>query len=78
LDPIPEPNNGKMNGDSQKQPHGIKKSTIRVDAFLGEWLSPDYFESITPPPSSIMMVASAKADLLRREDYSHLQIHAKR
>ncbi|GAM89916.1 hypothetical protein ANO11243_079560 [Dothideomycetidae sp. 11243] len=42
------------------------KSTLRVDAYLGEWLSPDYFESITPPPNSIMMVAGAKADLLRR------------
>ncbi|KAF7506155.1 hypothetical protein GJ744_012219 [Endocarpon pusillum] len=31
----------------------------------GEWLSPDYFENITPPPESVMMVASAKADLLR-------------
>jgi hypothetical protein len=55
---------------------GIKKSTIRVDAFLGEWLSPDYFELITPPPSSIMMVAGAKADLLRREDYNNL-IHVR-
>lgn len=61
LPPIPEP----------------KKSTIRVDAFLGEWLSPDYFEQITPPPSSIMMVASAKADLLRREDHSNLAHHTR-
>jgi broad specificity phosphatase PhoE len=38
---------------------------LRLDAFLGEWLSPDYFENITPPPESVMMVASAKADLLR-------------
>jgi hypothetical protein len=38
---------------------------LRVDTFLGEWLSPDYFENITPPPGSVMMVASAKADLLR-------------
>ena len=77
LDPIPEPSNGKVNGGVQKQSENIKKSTIRVDAFLGEWLSPDYFELITPPPSSIMMVAGAKADLLRREDYSNLQIHNK-
>jgi hypothetical protein len=78
LDPIPEPRLGeKNNGAIQKQSDNIKKSTIRVDAFLGEWLSPDYFELITPPPSSIMMVAGAKADLLRREDYSNLQIHTK-
>ncbi|KAJ5730674.1 uncharacterized protein N7483_005182 [Penicillium malachiteum] len=39
---------------------------VRVDAFLGEWLSPDYFDQITPPPSSDRMVALAKAELLRR------------
>lgn len=76
LAPILEPNPTKVNGKSQEQPENIKKSIIRVDAFLGEWLSPDYFEQITPPPSSIMMVAGAKADLLRREDYSNL-IHVR-
>ncbi len=63
----PSPNNG-----GGENPENLKKSTIRVDAFLGEWLTPDYFELITPPPSSVMMVAGAKADLLRREDYSYL------
>lgn len=48
----------------------IRKSVLRLDAFLGEWLSPGYFELITPPPESVMMLASAKADLLRREDYT--------
>jgi broad specificity phosphatase PhoE len=76
LTPISEPITSKVNGEPQEQPENIKKSIIRVDAFLGEWLSPDYFEQITPPPSSIMMVAGAKADLLRREDYSNL-IHAR-
>ena len=42
------------------------KARLRLDAFLGEWLSPDYYESITPPPDSVLMIASAKADLLRR------------
>lgn len=41
---------------------------LRVDACLGEWLSPDYFEGITPPPNSVLMVAGAKADLLRAGD----------
>lgn len=27
------------------------KVTIRIDAFLGEWLTPDYYNSIMPPPS---------------------------
>ncbi|KAK4109639.1 hypothetical protein N656DRAFT_800858 [Canariomyces notabilis] len=49
----------------------IQRSVLRLDGFLGEWLSPGYFELITPPPESVMMIASAKADLLRREDYSH-------
>lgn len=48
---------------------GPEKILLRIDAFLGEWLSPDYFEDITPPPNSTMMVASAKSDLLRRGDY---------
>jgi len=58
----------------------IRRSVLRLDAWLGEWLSPSYFEFITPPPASVMMLASAKADLLRREDYSHyphISVHAR-
>ena len=53
--------------------NNIRKPQLRVDAFLGEWLSPDYFDSITPPPSSVMMVAAAKADLLRPGEYMEIQ-----
>lgn len=42
------------------------RSLLRVDAFLGEWLSPDYFEDITPPPNSERLIGAAKAELLRR------------
>lgn len=42
------------------------QSLLRVDAFLGEWLCPDYFEDITPPPNSERLIAGAKAELLRR------------
>ncbi|KAK0715054.1 hypothetical protein B0H67DRAFT_579865 [Lasiosphaeris hirsuta] len=49
----------------------IRRSVLRLDACFGEWLSPGYFELITPPPESVMMLASAKADLLRREDYTN-------
>ncbi|KAK3688264.1 hypothetical protein B0T22DRAFT_148991 [Podospora appendiculata] len=52
------------------RPVSIRKCVLRLDAFLGEWLSPTYFELITPPPGSAMMLASARADLLRREDYA--------
>ncbi|EAW07038.1 uncharacterized protein ACLA_087430 [Aspergillus clavatus NRRL 1] len=41
---------------------------LRVDAFLGEWLTPEYFEQITPPPKSERLIAAAKAELLRRGD----------
>jgi len=52
---------------------GPEKVLLRIDAFLGEWLTPDYYEDITPPPNSTMMVASAMADLLRRGEYTELQ-----
>ncbi|KAL7950014.1 hypothetical protein V8C42DRAFT_309224 [Trichoderma barbatum] len=52
----------------QQSPH--KSALLRLDTFLGEWLSPEYFEMITPPPGPALMMGSAKADLLRREDYS--------
>lgn len=44
-----------------------RRSKLRVDAFLGEWLNPEYFEHITPPPPSALMVATAKAELLHNE-----------
>ncbi|PWY94644.1 phosphoglycerate mutase family protein [Aspergillus sclerotioniger CBS 115572] len=40
---------------------------LRVDAFLGEWLCPDYFDEIIPPPNSDRMITAAKLELLRRE-----------
>ncbi|MCJ1356984.1 MAG: hypothetical protein MMC33_006980 [Icmadophila ericetorum] len=65
---IYEPDEDALNPNSSREKNrsGIKKVELRIDAFLGEWLSPDYYESITPPPSSVLMVAGAKADLLRR------------
>ncbi|KAI1758698.1 hypothetical protein GGR53DRAFT_215313 [Hypoxylon sp. FL1150] len=48
----------------------FEKSVIRLDPFLGEWLSPDYFEHITPPPRTSLMLVTAKAELLRRENYN--------
>ena len=46
----------------------IPRTLLRVDPFLGEWLSPEYFDKITPPPESKLMVASAKGELLRQGD----------
>lgn len=48
----------------------FKSTLLRLDSFLGEWLSPEYFEMITPPPGPALMLGGAKAELLRREDYS--------
>lgn len=53
------------------EPHKTRKSILRLDAFLGEWLEPSYFELITPPPSSVLMLASAKTALLRLEAYEN-------
>jgi broad specificity phosphatase PhoE len=67
LSAIPEPEHLPIDsldhGSTSPTKHLIAE--LRIDAFLGEWLSPDYFEKIMPPPSSTLMVASAKAELLR-------------
>lgn len=54
--------------DSNTSMDSRSKTLLRVDAFLGEWLSPDYFDKITSPPESKLMVAGAKAALLRQGD----------
>ncbi|KAL5344078.1 hypothetical protein BJX70DRAFT_385280 [Aspergillus crustosus] len=48
-------------------PQNNHRCLLRVDACLGEWLNPEYFESIAPPPKSERMVAFAKTELLRRD-----------
>ncbi|KAL4778974.1 hypothetical protein BJX76DRAFT_352183 [Aspergillus varians] len=62
--PTPQPIANFVSGVSQGSP----RSLIRVDACLGEWLNPEYFESITPPPRSEKMISSAKTELLRRDE----------
>ncbi|KAI9716605.1 MAG: hypothetical protein M1828_007638 [Chrysothrix sp. TS-e1954] len=49
----------------------FQKFTLRIDACLGEWLTPDYYEFITPPPPSRMMVAAAKAELIKPGEPLH-------
>lgn len=49
--------------------HDTLKPVLRLDAFLGEWQNPEYYALITPPPESVMMLATAKAELLRHEDH---------
>lgn len=54
----------------------LSKPILRIDACLGEWLSPDYFEHITPPPNSQLMVLSAKAELLAEEEINTFEAHS--
>ena len=72
LSAIPEPDDtvprSRSPAADNKRKDQVARTMLRLDAFLGEWLSPDYFDNITPPPGSKMMVAGAKADLLRRGD----------
>ena len=65
---IPEPGTPRALDQRRPQSRENLRPILRVDAFLGEWLSPDYFDKITPPPQSKLMVAGAKADLLRRAE----------
>ncbi|KAB5545874.1 hypothetical protein GE09DRAFT_1243833 [Coniochaeta sp. 2T2.1] len=64
-----DPTTPQKRGPARVELHETRKSVLRLDAFLGEWLTPGYFELITPPPESVMMLATAKADLLRPENY---------
>lgn len=74
--PAMAPENDSSN--TTQSPINIKRSVLRLDPFLGEWASPDYFDHITPPPRSALMLASAKAELLRKEDYnSYAHFNAK-
>ena len=69
LQVVTKPRQPEVSNPHIHKPHETRKSILRLDAFLGEWLSPSYFELITPPPGSVMMLAGAKADLLRRENH---------
>jgi len=50
-----------------QRPKHYRKSKLRVDAFLGEWLNPEYYDKILPPPPSAMMMTTAKAELMENE-----------
>ena len=55
--------------------HGSCKIKLRLDAFLGEWLTPDYFQPMYSAPNATHLVATAKTDLLQgpgeNEDNRH-------
>lgn len=66
---VPELKAGLAQEVAQRVVHGQrhKRVKLRVDAFLGEWLNPEYYQDITPPPPSAMMVATAKAELMQND-----------
>ncbi|KAL8948703.1 MAG: hypothetical protein Q9222_005136 [Ikaeria aurantiellina] len=66
--PEPEVTDGEAE-ESSKEAVDPPKPRLRLDAFLGEWLSPEYFDLITPPPSSVMMLVGAKNELARQGEY---------
>ena len=70
LSAIPEPEHAGVSRrrNTSRDSRGRSRTLLRVDPFLGEWLSPEYFDKITPPPESKLMVASAKGELLRQAD----------
>jgi broad specificity phosphatase PhoE len=41
------------------------KPVLRIDAWLGEWMTTDYYTDITPPPTSELMVGNAKIEYMR-------------
>ncbi|KAL3447193.1 hypothetical protein BJX65DRAFT_295851 [Aspergillus insuetus] len=76
LRPTQAPSSDQSNGavpasaptsSSDSDPQNTQRCLLRVDACLGEWLNPGYFENIIPPPKSERMVATAKTELLRRD-----------
>ncbi|KAL8777343.1 MAG: hypothetical protein Q9213_007906 [Squamulea squamosa] len=69
LSAIPEPAIANDLIEGTQQPVEKDQTCLRIDAFLGEWLSPEYFDKITPPPSSIMMLTGAKTELMKQGEY---------
>ncbi|KAI5821301.1 hypothetical protein BZA77DRAFT_289097 [Pyronema omphalodes] len=41
------------------------KPTLRIDAWLGEWMTEDYYTEITPPPVSHVMARTSKEEYMR-------------
>ena len=53
------------NTDNASPKREYIKPLLRVDAWLGEWLTPDYFTEVSPPPEMPLLAATSKADLMR-------------
>lgn len=53
------------NMDNAPPKREYMKPILRVDSWLGEWLTPDYFTEVSPPPEMPLLAATSKADLMR-------------
>ncbi|KIV95234.1 hypothetical protein PV10_02911 [Exophiala mesophila] len=61
--PEPEPNSLRRTSSKDRQSTnrlGYNTCLLRIDAFLGEWLSPGYFENGPQPPPSAVLTSEAK------------------
>lgn len=47
---------------------GYNTCLLRIDAFLGEWLSSTYFDSVSAPPPSAVLVSQAKLTLQKPQE----------
>lgn len=56
------PHNTVTKNDRETNRLGYNTATLRIDPFLGEWLSPTYFGNNPPPPSAVV-VSEAKMAL---------------
>lgn len=76
LDPTADWNEGDpsslQRSVSKDQQHtnrlGYDTCQLRIDAFLGEWLSPSYFDPASAPPPSAVLVSQAKMILQNRQE----------
>lgn len=48
----------------------FERPLLRIDACFGEWNNPKYYELTSSPPESRMMLAGARAELLRKATYN--------
>jgi broad specificity phosphatase PhoE len=57
--------NGQLTFKAFTDPERFVKPVLRLDAWLGEWMTMDYYSDITPPPISQLMVGTARSEYMR-------------
>lgn len=54
-----------FHANTSDDPERFTKPVLRLDAWLGEWMTMDYYSDITPPPAPSLMVNTAKNEYMR-------------